>query len=101
MAHVVKQSGCTCSNSILGIDCVSFTQSIEHARHEMKCAERMSEARMLRALVRVETKTELFDAAQALKLGSINQSHHQLAFVGISLQTDDIVNWIAIDAFRH
>src|SRR5215216_2541150 len=56
---------------------------------------------MFRALVSVETKTELLDAAQALKLLGVDQSHHQLAFIGVSLQTDDVVNWIAIDAFRH
>jgi hypothetical protein len=43
----------------------------------------------------------LLDATQTLKLRSVNQSHHQLAFIGISLETDDVVNWIAIDAFRH
>ena len=56
---------------------------------------------MLRALVGVETETELLDAAQTLKLRSVDQSHHQLAFIGISLETNDVVNWIAIDAFRH
>ena len=39
MAHVVKQSGSACGDAIVGIDRVSFTQAIEHARHEMKCAE--------------------------------------------------------------
>ena len=56
---------------------------------------------MFRALVSVETETELLDAAQTLKLRSVDQSHHQLAFIGVSLETDDVVNWIAIDAFRH
>ena len=56
---------------------------------------------MFRALVSVETETELLDAAQTLKLRSVDQSHHQLAFIGISLETDDVVNWITIDAFRH
>ena len=56
---------------------------------------------MFRTLVGVETETELLDAAQTLKLGSVDQSHHQLPFIGISLETDDVVNWIAIDAFRH
>src|SRR5215203_6453745 len=56
---------------------------------------------MFRALISVETETELLDAAQTLKLRSVDQSHHQLAFIGISLETDDVVNWIAIDAFRH
>src|SRR6185295_15455122 len=56
---------------------------------------------MFRALISVETETELLDAAQTLKLRSVDQSHHQLAFIGISLETNDVVNWIAIDAFRH
>src|SRR6185369_17107428 len=56
---------------------------------------------MFRALVSIETKTELLDAAQTLKLRSVDQPHHQLAFIGISLETNDVVNWIAIDAFRH
>src|SRR4029078_2056745 len=56
---------------------------------------------MLCALISEETETELLDAAQTLKLRSVDQSHHQLAFIGIGLQTNDVVNWIAIDAFRH
>ena len=56
---------------------------------------------MFRALVREETETELFDTAQTLKLRSVDQSHHQLAFIGVSLETNDVMNWIAIDAFRH
>jgi hypothetical protein len=43
----------------------------------------------------------LLDAAQALKLRGVDQSHHQLSFIGVCLETDDVVNWIAIDAFSH
>ena len=43
----------------------------------------------------------MFDATQSLELRRIDQSHHQLAFVGIGLQPNDVVNWIAIDAFSH
>src|SRR5215213_2573754 len=56
---------------------------------------------MFSALVGKETKTELLDATQALKLRGVDQSHHQLAFIGVGLQTNDVMNWIAIDAFRH
>ena len=61
----------------------------------------MREARVFRALIRVQTETELFDATQSLKLARINQAHHQLAFVSICLQANDVVNWIAINAFLH
>jgi hypothetical protein len=43
----------------------------------------------------------LFDATQSLKLRRVDQAHHQLAFIRICLQANDVVNWIAVDAFRH
>jgi hypothetical protein len=61
----------------------------------------VSEARVFRALVCIETKTELLDATQALKFCGINQAHHQLTFVRVGLQPDDVVNGIAVNAFCH
>src|SRR5829696_2717891 len=56
---------------------------------------------MFSALVSIKPETELLDASQTLKLRSVNQPHHQLAFIRVSLKTDDVVNWIAVDAFGH
>ena len=54
---------------------------------------------MLCALVGEETQTKLFDATKALKLRGIDQPHHQLTFIGVSAQSNYVVNWIAIDSF--
>ena len=56
---------------------------------------------MFRALISVETQTELFDASQSLKLRRVDQTHHQLAFVCIGAKANDVVDRIAIDSFRH
>jgi hypothetical protein len=44
MAHVMKQCRSPRSRAILFLNGVFFTESIEYASHEMKRAERMSEA---------------------------------------------------------
>src|SRR5690349_13951725 len=56
---------------------------------------------MFGALICEKTKAELLDATQTLKLRGIDQAHHQFAFIRVSLQTNDVVNWIAVDAFGH
>src|SRR5438105_1591062 len=78
---------------------VVLTKAIEHARHQMKRAEGMGEARVFGALIRVEPESELFNAPQPLKFSRIDQTHHQLAFVCISAKANYVVNRIAIDSF--
>src|SRR6266576_2168699 len=78
-----------------------FSEAIEHATHQVKGAEGMCKTRMLRTLVSVETKSELLDATQPLKFRRVNQTHHQLAFVGVGAKTNDVVDRIAIDSFGH
>jgi hypothetical protein len=56
---------------------------------------------VLRALVSVKAEPELFDAPQALKLNRVNQAHHQLTLAIVGAKANDVVNWIAIDSFRH
>src|SRR6266540_4938981 len=67
----------------------------------MKRAQRMCKTRVLRALVGIESETELLNASQSLKFGRVDQTHHQLAFVGIGAKANDVVDRIAIDSFRH
>src|ERR1051325_12234550 len=56
---------------------------------------------MLCALIGVERKAQLLDAAQALKLARVNEAHHQLSFISVRAQAYDVVHRIAINAFRH
>jgi hypothetical protein len=56
---------------------------------------------MLGALISVQTQTELLDAAQALKLGRVDQAHHQLAFVSVRAKANDVMNRISIYTFSH
>src|SRR6266536_3143891 len=67
----------------------------------MKCAQRMCKTRVLRALVGIETETELLNASQSLKFGRVDQTHHQLAFICVGAKANDVVNRIAIDSFGH
>ena len=67
----------------------------------MKGAERVCEARMFRALIGIEAQAELLDASQSLKLARVDQTHHQLAFIGIGAKANDVVDRIAIDSFGH
>ena len=61
----------------------------------------MREARVLGPLIGVERKPQLLDAAQTLKLGRVDQTHHQLSFAAIGAKTDDVMDRIAVDTFRH
>ncbi len=99
MAHIVKQSRRPRSSAIFLIDIVLFAQAVQHARHEVERAERVGKSGVLRALISVETQSELLDSPQPLKFRRVNQAHHQLAFVRVGAKTDDVVNRIAIDAF--
>src|SRR2546427_13306161 len=101
VTDIMKQSCRASGCAIIFVDAVLFTQSIQYTCHQVKCAQRMCKSRMLGALVGVEAKTELFDAAQPLEFKSINQPHHQLTFARIGSQANDVVHRIAIDALCH
>jgi hypothetical protein len=49
----------------------------------------------------IKAKPKLLDATQALKLGRIDQAHHQLSFVGIGAEADNVVDRIPIDALSQ
>ena len=36
-----------------------------------------------------------------LKLARIDQAHHQLAFIGVSAKSNDVMYRISVDAFSH
>ncbi len=78
-----------------------FREAIEHTAHQVKRAKRMCKTRMLGALISVETETELLDATQSLEFRSIDQTHHQFAFVSVGAKANDVVDRIAIDSFGH
>src|SRR5882724_3513081 len=101
MAHVMKQGGRPCRRAVLFVDAMLFAEAIQHPTHQMKCAKRMSKARVFRALVGVEPEAQLLDASQPLKLRCVDQVHDQGAFVVVGAKPNDVVNWIAIDSFRH
>src|SRR5439155_16964650 len=64
VTDIMKQSCRASGCAIIFVDAVLFTQSIQYTRHQVKCAQRMCKSRLLAALVGVEAKTELLDAAQ-------------------------------------
>src|SRR6478672_2858465 len=99
--NIVQQCSSACCNSILRINGVAFTKSIEHPSHQMESAERMSEARMFCALISEQSEAELLDATQSLKVGRVDQLHHQLAFVRFGSKANYVVNGIAVDTFLH
>jgi len=76
MAHVVEQRCGPGRGAIVFVDGIFFAQPIQHPTHQVKGAKRVGEARMLRSLVGVEAQSELFDAAQPLKLRRVDQAHH-------------------------
>src|SRR5258708_3641757 len=53
---------------------------------------------MFSALISVETKSELLDPPQSLKLGRIDQANHQSSFDAVIAQRNDVMNWISIDS---
>src|ERR1043165_1470104 len=67
----------------------------------MHGAEAVREARMLCSLIGVEAKAKLFNAAQSLKFGRVDQLDYQPIFRRLVAQLDDVVNRIAIDTLRQ
>src|SRR5882762_7169994 len=97
----MKQRSRACGGMVLNVDYVFFAETVEHASHQVKGAERMCEARMFRALIGVEAQAELLDASQSLKLSRVDQTHHQFAFATVGAKANDVMDRIAIDSFRH
>ena len=54
---------------------------------------------MLSSLISVETKSQLLDPPQSLKLGRIDQADHQASFDAVVAQRNDVVNRIPIDSW--
>ena len=65
----------------------------------MEGAERVGEAGVFRALIGIESQSQLFDPSQSLKLLRVDQTHHQLAFATVSTEANYVVDRIAIDSF--
>jgi hypothetical protein len=98
---IVQQSSRTRRRTVFRRDRKIFAETIKHSRHQVKHTERMREARMLCALISIERESQLLDPAQALKFSRVNETHHQAPFGPVSAKANNIVNRIAVDAFRH
>jgi hypothetical protein len=61
----------------------------------------MCKTRMFRALVGIESETELLNASQSLKFGRVDLTPHQFAFSGVGAKANDVMNRIAIDSLGH
>jgi hypothetical protein len=72
VAHIVEQGCGARSDSIFGINLVTITQPIENPGHQMGRAQTVREARMFRALVRVQSQAQLFDSTQTLEFRRID-----------------------------
>jgi hypothetical protein len=67
----------------------------------MKRAQRMRKARMLRRLIGKMRQTELANAPQTLKFGGVDQPDKQPSCLRIGLETNDVVNRIAVNFLRQ
>src|SRR5438105_3696199 len=101
VTRVVQERGGARGGAGLVVDVVLLCEAVEDARHQMERAERVREARVLRALIGEEGEAELFDAPEALELEGVYEAHHQAAFVSVGAEADDIVDGIAVDALAH
>src|SRR6266536_4254956 len=101
VTDIVEKSGGLGGRSIFGADLVALTQAIENAGHQMQRAQAVSEPRMFGALIGIKAETELLDAPQTLELRCIDQTDHQSSVVCDQIQTNDVVDRIAIDSFGH
>src|SRR5687767_13162384 len=69
----------------------------QNPRRQMKRAQRMCKARMFRRLISKMRESELADSPQALKFRRIDETRKKPSFRRIGLQTNDIVNRIAVN----
>src|SRR5205085_484391 len=101
VTRVVQERGGARGGAGLGVDVVLLCEAVEDARHRTERAERVREARVLRALIGEEGEAELFDAAESLELEGVYEAHHQSAFVRVGAEADDVVDGVAVDALAH
>src|SRR6266436_5462169 len=64
----------------------------------MQRSQTVCESRVFCSLVGVQTKTQLLDATQSLKIRRVDQTNHQSAFGAVVAQRNDVMNRIAIDS---
>ena len=76
MAHIVESGRGARRSAIAWLNVVLLAETIEHARHQMKGAERVSETRVFSSLISIETESELLNASKPLKLRRVDQAHH-------------------------
>src|SRR5687767_10380624 len=98
VTHIVKEGCRAHRKSIFCCDRITLAQAIKNARHQVQRPKAMREPRMFGPLICVESKTELLDASQPLKLRCVDQTDHQLTLRRVGTQRYDVVNRIAIDS---
>src|SRR5258706_15401365 len=64
----------------------------------MQRSQTVCESRVFCSLVGVQTKTQLLDATQPLKIRRVDQTNHQSAFGAVVAQRNDVMNRIAINS---
>jgi hypothetical protein len=99
VADIVQQRGGEHGGAFLFTDVVFGLELVENAMGQMKRAQTVGKARMLRALVSKEADAELADAAQALKLGRVDQSDEQLPAGRIGSEANYIMDRIPVYFF--
>ena len=64
----------------------------------MQRSQTVCESRVFCSLVGIETKAQLLDATQPLKIRRVDQTNHQPAFGAVVAQRNDVMNRIAINS---
>jgi hypothetical protein len=101
VTHIMQERRGARRRAVCRLDRIPVAQLIEDAGHQVERSKTVSETRVLGTLVGVQTKPELFDATQSLKLWRVDQANHQPAFGAVVAQRDDVVNRIAINSLRQ
>lgn len=101
MPDVMDQRGDADRGPVFSRDRIFRGKAIEDAGREVVCTQAMCEPRMLRALVCKMRKAKLPDAAKPLKLGGIDELRDKGADVVAGIDTNDIVNRIAVNSLWH
>ena len=99
--QIVKQRAHAANHASLFADRVMRAEQIECACHQVHHADGVSEPAMLRALVCEHSNSELFDAAQALKLYRVYKLDYKPVVGQRLVQRDDVVKRVAIISLRQ
>ena len=99
VTDVVQQRGGQYGGAFFFADVIFRLKLIKNTMGQMKRAEAVGKARMLRALVSKKADAELTDAAQALKLGRIDQTDEQLPAGGIGSEANYVMDRIPVYFF--